>query len=69
MKSKNFSSAKGLNPFVFCFGMFLLAMTFSVVICFSTFYAFHSINNDDSVATKAPVQERVTVKGVYASVE
>ena len=69
MKSKNFSFVKGLNPFVFCFGMFLLAMAFSVVICFSTFYAFHNLNNDANVAKKAPVQETGTVKSIYASVK
>lgn len=69
MKSTNFTFAKGMNPFVFCFGMFLLAMTFSVVICFSTFYAFHSINKDGNMSKTEQVKESVASRNVYASAE
>jgi hypothetical protein len=68
MKSNNLSFAKGLQPFLFCFGMFLLAMSFSVVICFSTFYAFHSIKTDSGMAKSGHVHESESIKNVYASV-
>ncbi len=68
MKSNSLSFAKGLQPFLFCFGMFILAMCFSVVICCSTFYAFNSIKGDSSMAKSGQSHESVAVKNVYASV-
>jgi|GEM_PF-2940023 len=69
MKSNSLPFAKSLQPFLFCFGMFILAMFFSVVICCTTFYAFHSLNNDGSgVAKSGQPHSTVAMKNVYASV-
>lgn len=69
MKSNNLSFAKGLQPFLFCFGMFILAITFSVVICFSTFYAFHSMNTDGGMAKSSQSHSSGLMKNIYASVK
>jgi hypothetical protein len=69
MKSNNLSFAKGLQSFLFCFGMFILAMTFSVVICCSTFYAFHSINTDGGMVKSSQSHESGAMKNIYASVK
>jgi hypothetical protein len=68
MKGQKMSFGKNVHPLLFCFGMFLIAMSFSVVMCFSTFYAFSSINSDSGNAKSAtPVTG--LVKNMIASVK
>jgi len=68
MKSNN-GLLKGVPPLVFCFGMFLLAMCFSVVICCSTFYAFNSMKPDTQMAKSSHSNEAGNMKNIYASVK
>jgi hypothetical protein len=69
MKSNYLSYAKGLQSFLFCFGMFILAITFSVVICFSTLYAFHTMNTDGGMAKSSQNHSTGAMKNIYASVK
>jgi hypothetical protein len=42
MKRKStFSAIVGYQPFLFCIGMYFVALFFSIFICSAIFYAFH----------------------------
>lgn len=44
MNRSNMSSAGGFQPFLFYIGMSIVALSFSVVICFSIFYAAQTVS-------------------------
>ena len=69
MKSNKLPFAKGLQPILFCFGMFILAMCFSVVICCSTFYAFHSMKFNGEMAKSSQTPDNGSMKNIYAAVK
>lgn len=48
MKISNLSSATRTSPFLFCIGMFFVALFFSVFVCSAIYYAVRT----DGVSTK-----------------
>jgi hypothetical protein len=42
MKRSTFNAIGGWQPFLFCAGMYIVALFFSIFVCSSIFYAFNS---------------------------
>ena len=42
MKRSKFNAIGGWQPFLFCAGMYIVALFFSIFVCSSIFYAFNS---------------------------
>ncbi len=42
MRRKTLSSIGGWQPFLFCIGMYVVALFFSIFVCSSIFYALNS---------------------------
>jgi hypothetical protein len=62
MKRKTtFSAIGGYQPFLFCVGMYIVALFFSIFICSAIFYA---VNPKNSVAgeTKSSAEKTAMVK-------
>lgn len=62
---KTISPIGGLQPFLFCIGMYFVALFFSIFVCSSVFYA---INPKKSTAKEATVEVKPIeqAKKVYA---
>jgi hypothetical protein len=67
MKAKTFSAIGGWQSFMFCLGMYVVALFFSIFVCSAVFYAI----NGRSAANKSVAIEKVapnTGKETLASV-
>jgi hypothetical protein len=42
MKRSTFNAIGGWQPFLFCIGMYVVALFFSIFVCSSLFYAFNA---------------------------
>ena len=42
MKRSTFNAIGGWQPFLFCIGMYAVALFFSIFVCSSIFYAFNT---------------------------
>ncbi len=42
MKRTTFNAIGGWQPFLFCIGMYVVALFFSIFVCSSIFYAFNA---------------------------
>jgi hypothetical protein len=42
MKRSTFNAIGGWQPFLFCAGMYIVALFFSIFVCSSIFYAFNA---------------------------
>jgi hypothetical protein len=42
MKRSTFNAIGGWQPFLFCVGMYVVALFFSIFVCSSIFYAFNA---------------------------
>ena len=42
MKRSTFNAIGGWQPFLFCIGMYVVALFFSIFVCSSIFYAFNA---------------------------
>ena len=42
MKRSQFNAIGGWQPFLFCIGMYVVALFFSIFVCSSIFYAFNN---------------------------
>jgi hypothetical protein len=56
MKAKTFSAIGGWQSFLFCVGMYVVALFFSIFVCSSIFYAVNS-----RPASKATGNEKASV--------
>lgn len=45
MKRSTFNAIGGWQPFLFCIGMYAVALFFSIFVCSSIFYAFNARAN------------------------
>lgn len=54
MKSKTFLAIGGWQSFLFCIGMYVVALFFSIFVCSSIFYA---INVSKSAVVKSDTQK------------
>lgn len=65
MSRKSLSPIGGLQPFLFCIGMYFVALFLSIFVCSSIFYA---MNPKKSVAKEnvADVKYMPHYRGVYA---
>jgi hypothetical protein len=63
MKRSTFSAIGGLQPFLFCIGMYVVALFFSIFVCSSIFYAINSTRSASKDAEKTAV---VTVSAAAA---
>ncbi len=58
MKRKStFSAIGGYQPFLFCIGMYFVALFFSIFICSAVFYAVNPKKNSHFAATKSESQK------------
>lgn len=51
MKRTTFNAIGGWQPFLFCIGMYVVALFFSIFVCSSIFYVLNSKSNRDSEKT------------------
>jgi quinol-cytochrome oxidoreductase complex cytochrome b subunit len=51
MKSKTFSAIGGWQSFLFCVGMYVVALFFAIFVCSSIFYAVNSKNTVSKAET------------------
>jgi hypothetical protein len=64
MKSKTFSAIGGWHSFLFCVGMYLVALFFSIFVCSSVFYAL----NMRHANAKESYVVKISDKPVFADV-
>ncbi len=57
MNRRTFNAIGGWQPFLFCAGMYIVALFFSIFVCSSIFYAF----NSKSAAKAADKTAMITV--------
>jgi hypothetical protein len=57
MKRTTFNAIGGWQPFLFCIGMYVVALMFSIFVCSSIFYVVNSKTSDKdaSKVASAPV--------------
>ena len=63
MKSKTFSAIGGWQSFMFCLGMYVVALFFSIFVCSAVFYAINgrtSANKSLAVEKVNPAKEALT---------
>jgi hypothetical protein len=65
MKPKSFSAIGGWQSFMFCVGMYIVALFFSIFICSAVFYA---VNGGGSSSKSVAVEKPSAAKQVMASV-
>ena len=65
MKRTTFNAIGGWQPFLFCIGMYVVALFFSIFVCSSIFYALNAKSASKEVERTATV---VTAKQQLASV-
>jgi hypothetical protein len=65
MKAKTFSAIGGWQSFMFCIGMYVVALFFSIFICSAVFYA---VNSQSSSTKNVAVEKTSTEKEAVASV-
>ena len=68
MAKKNLSPIGSLQSFVFCIGMYFVALFFSIFVCSSIFYAINPKKENTRDEITAGVKPMVNVKKVYAAV-
>ncbi len=65
MKRTTFNAIGGWQPFIFCAGMYLVALFFSIFVCSSIFYAFNARSTtktaDKAVNMNAPKTQLASV--------
>jgi hypothetical protein len=54
MKPKTFSAIGGWQSFMFCIGMYMVALFFSIFVCSSIFYA---VNNRPAVSKRTDTEK------------
>ena len=69
MKSNKFLSVTRMHPLLFTAGMFLVAASFTVMVCFTMVYASHRISVNNTLTKSTNSTESATVKSMYASVK
>jgi hypothetical protein len=67
MKTKTFSAIGGWNSFLFCIGMYVVALFFSIFVCSSVFYAINGSSSSQKTESAKPVSLN-SAKQVLASV-
>ncbi|HLK27127.1 MAG TPA: hypothetical protein VKT28_00995 [Puia sp.] len=65
MKSKTFSAIGGWQSFMFCLGMYVVALFFSIFVCSAVFYA---VNGRSSSNKSVAIEKPNTAKETMASV-
>jgi len=65
MKRTTFNAIGGWQPFLFCVGMYVVALFLSIFVCSSIFYAFNSRSTAKTVEKTALIS---TAKAQLASV-
>jgi len=53
MKRTTFNAIGGWQPLLFCVGMYVVALFFSIFVCSSIFYAFNARSTTKEVAKTA----------------
>jgi len=66
MKRTTFNAIGGWQNFLFCIGMYVVALFFSIFVCSSIFYVLNSKSTKDS--EKVAVVQSSTAKEQLASV-
>jgi hypothetical protein len=66
MKSKTFSAIGGWQSFMFCLGMYVVALFFSIFVCSAVFYAINgrSSSANKSVAVEKPNKAKETLGSI-----
>jgi hypothetical protein len=53
MKRSTFNAIGGWQPFLFCIGMYVVALMFSIFVCSSIFYVINSKSSDKEITKVA----------------
>ncbi|HVV03024.1 MAG TPA: hypothetical protein VHC96_02335 [Puia sp.] len=53
MKRTTFNAIGGWQPFLFCIGMYVVALMFSIFVCSSIFYVINSKSSDKEITKVA----------------
>ena len=70
MKSRTIASIGGIQPLLFCLGMYLAALFFSMFICSSIFYAINpKKSGKETDLGKTAVATTMVGKEVLASIK
>ena len=62
MKRKTVAAIGGIQPLLFCVGMYMMALFFSMFVCSSIFYAINpkkSVNADEKTVVSASAGKEV----------
>ncbi|MBS1949053.1 MAG: hypothetical protein JST47_14925 [Bacteroidetes bacterium] len=65
MKAKTFSAIGGWQSFLFCVGMYMVALFFSIFVCSAVFYA---VNNGGTSSKNVAIQKTGAEREAMASV-
>ena len=70
MKRKTIAAIGGIQPLLFCVGMYLMALFFSMFVCSSIFYAINPKKAQSSDMVKSATTTSVSAgKDVLASIK
>lgn len=65
MKRSTFNAIGGWQPFLFCIGLYAVALFFSIFVCSSIFYAFNARSTareaEKTVMVSSPKQQLAAV--------
>lgn len=67
MKAKTFSAIGGWQSFMFCLGMYVVALFFSIFVCSAVFYAINgkaAANKNVAIEKTAPNPGKETLASV-----
>jgi hypothetical protein len=69
MKRKTIAAIGGIQPLLFCVGMYLMALFFSMFVCSSIFYAINPKKGADASMEKTASISAPSGKEVLASIK
>jgi len=69
MKRKTIASIGGIQPLLFCIGMYLAALFFSMFVCSSVFYAINPKKSGKETDTEKTAVTTIAGKEVLASIK
>jgi hypothetical protein len=69
MNRKTIAAIGGIQPLLFCVGMYLMALFFSMFVCSSIFYAINPKKGGDAGVEKTASISTNTGKEVLASIK
>ncbi|MGB8193429.1 MAG: hypothetical protein WCF67_15970 [Chitinophagaceae bacterium] len=69
MKRKTIAAIGGIQPLLFCVGMYMMALFFSMFVCSSIFYAINPKKGSEADMVKTATSNTSSGKEVLASIK